>query len=80
MSQATAGLGFATIALVATAGAVIWGGKAKKWDLRYICASCILIESIGIAFIGPSGWMGEPGELWLMFVGLILLGVGASGI
>jgi len=37
MSKATSGLGFALIALVAGAGAPIWGGKTEKWDMRYIC-------------------------------------------
>jgi MFS family permease len=61
-------------------GCFIAGYLCRYMARRTLVLFSILLCSIALVFVGPSYILHLPEQIWLMFVGLGLLGLGIAGI
>ena len=74
LSQANAGYGCAICWLSYAIGCPIFAQLYKYFPRNSIIAFSLILSTVSLALCGPSQMLGLPNEIYLIFIGLTLLG------
>ena len=80
MSKETVGLGFSVNSFFYGLGAYATGILCDKYDRRILLIIFLYLTVISDFMTGPSAFLSFPVEIWLVMVGLGVLGIATGGV
>jgi MFS family permease len=79
MTIAQSGLGFGCLAFWMLISSPIFACLFPKYGYRPLFFFCLVLSAVGIFFLGPSEIFGFSDNLYLIFIGLSLIGISMGG-